>query len=409
MSKQNDNQRASAQPSAPASLNKPEEMRVIQQAMSEGRNPLTTTSVPRWEDQVGINRIMNRRVVEFEVLPTPAKVLANLPLTEKAQEVVAEARDEIRACLYGQDDRLLVIVGPCSVHDPAAALDYARRLAELKQDLDDHLLIVMRVYFEKPRTTVGWKGLINDPDIDGSCDINKGLLLARRVLLGVLEEGLATATEFLEPTSPQFISDAVCWGAIGARNTESQVHRQLASGMSMPIGFKNATDGSIKAPADSCVAAAGQHTFFGVDHRGRAAVVKTLGNPDCHVVLRGSSSGPNYDEQSVAAALDTIREELPGDSAAAHGVIVDCSHGNSGKDEHRQAEVVHDIARRIAAGESGITGVMMESFIEGGNQAPAPLDQLIYGKSITDKCLSWETTEGLLRDLAAAVATRRWS
>ena len=227
-------------------LNTPEDLRAIRQAMDEGKNPLVETDVPRWEDQVGISRIVNRRVLEFEVLPTPAQVLGDLPLSEQAQEIVAYSRDEIRACLYGQDDRLLVVVGPCSVHDPKAALDYARRLSALKSELDGELLIVMRVYFEKPRTTVGWKGLINDPDIDGSCNIRKGLLLARRTLLGVLDEGLAAATEFLEPTSPQYISDAISWGAIGARNTESQVHRQLASGLSMPIGFKNATDGSIK-------------------------------------------------------------------------------------------------------------------------------------------------------------------
>ena len=390
-------------------LNRPEEMRAICQAMDEGKNPLVATDVPRWEDQVGISRIVNRRVLEFEVLPTPAQVLADQPLTPEAQEIVAYSRDEIRACLYGQDDRLLVIVGPCSVHDPKAALDYASRLAKLKDELGGQLLIVMRVYFEKPRTTIGWKGLINDPDIDGSCNIRKGLLLARTTLLGVLERKLAAATEFLEPTSPQFIADAVSWGAIGARNTESQVHRQLASGMSMPIGFKNTTDGSITAPADSCFAAAQQHTFFGIDHMGRAAVVKTLGNPDCHVVLRGSSNGPNYDAASVKAALHAIRERMPADSAASHGVIVDCSHGNSGKDERRQVEVVRNIAARIAAGEQGITGIMMESFIEGGNQKPAPLDQLTYGKSITDKCISWDNTEILLRELADAVSARRWN
>lgn len=389
-------------------LNTPEELRAIREAMDEGKNPLVATDVPRWEDQVGISRIVNRRVLEFEVLPTPAQVLGDLPLSDQAQEIVAYSRDEIRACLYGQDDRLLVIVGPCSVHDPAAALDYARRLAALKDELGGELLIVMRVYFEKPRTTVGWKGLINDPDIDGSCNIKKGLFLARRTLLGVLDAGLATATEFLEPTSPQYISDAVSWGAIGARNTESQVHRQLASGMSMPIGFKNATDGSIKAPTDSCFASAQQHTFFGIDHMGRAAVVKTLGNPDCHVVLRGSSSGPNYDSESVANAMKLIREKMPAESAAAHGLIVDCSHGNSGKDEHRQAEVVRNIASRIADGEEGITGIMMESFIEGGSQKPAPLAELTYGQSITDKCLSWQTTEQLLRELAQAVDKRRW-
>ncbi|MBT1169865.1 3-deoxy-7-phosphoheptulonate synthase [Bifidobacterium sp. SO4] len=390
-------------------LNRPEDLKAIRQAMDEGKNPLVVTDVPRWEDQVGISRIVNRRVLEFEVLPTPAQVLADQPLTPEAQEIVAYSRDEIRACLYGQDDRLLVIVGPCSVHDPKAALDYARRLSKLKDELGEQLLIVMRVYFEKPRTTVGWKGLINDPDIDGSCNIKKGLLLARKTLLDVLGTGLAAATEFLEPTSPQFIADAVSWGAIGARNTESQVHRQLASGLSMPIGFKNATDGSVKAASDSCFAAAQQHTFFGIDHMGRAAVVKTLGNPDCHVVLRGSSSGPNYGKEDIAAALETIRKRMPADSAAAHGLIVDCSHGNSGKDEHRQAAVVREIAQRIAAGERGITGVMMESFIEGGNQPAAPLSQLVYGKSITDKCISWPDTEALLRELAEAVATRRWN
>lgn len=252
----------------PQPLNTPEELRAIRQAMGEGKNPLIATDVPRWEDQVGVSRIINRRVLELEPLPTPAQVLAELPLTDKAQEIVAYSRDEIRACLYGQDDRLLVIVGPCSVHDPQAALDYAHRLAALKDELGEQLLIVMRVYFEKPRTTVGWKGLINDPDIDGSHNIKKGLLLARKTLLGVLDEGLAAATEFLEPTSPQFISDAVSWGAIGARNTESQIHRQLASGLSMPVGFKNATDGSVKAAVNGCFAAAQQHTFFGIDHLG---------------------------------------------------------------------------------------------------------------------------------------------
>ena len=399
----------SSSPNASAPLNDPEDLRAIREAMDAGKNPLVATDVPRWEDQVGISRIVNRRVLEFEVLPTPAQVLADLPLSDEAQEIVAYSRDEIRACLYGQDDRLLVIVGPCSVHDPVAALDYARRLASLKNELDGELLIVMRVYFEKPRTTVGWKGLINDPDIDGSCNIKKGLLLARHTLLDVLGTGLAAATEFLEPTSPQFIADAVSWGAIGARNTESQVHRQLASGLSMPIGFKNATDGSVKAASDSCFAAAQQHTFFGIDHMGRAAVVKTLGNPDCHVVLRGSSHGPNYSPEDIAAAMETIRGRMPADSAAAHGLIVDCSHGNSGKDEHRQAQVVRQIARRVAAGERGITGVMMESFIEGGNQPAAPLDQLVYGKSITDKCISWPETERLLRELADAVAARRWN
>ena len=391
----------------PQPLNSPEDVEAIRRVIRQGGNPLVDTDVPRWEDQVGVSRIVNRRVVEIEPLPTPAQVLADMPLSETAQRVVVESRDAIRNVLHGRDDRLLVIVGPCSVHDPRAALDYARRLSALNGELKDELLIVMRVYFEKPRTTVGWKGLINDPDIDGSHNIRKGLLLARRVLLGVLDEGVPAATEFLEPTSPQYIADAVSWGAIGARNTESQIHRQLASGLSMPIGFKNATDGSVKAAINGCYAAAQQHGFFGVDHLGRACVVETLGNPDCHVVLRGSSHGPNYDAGSIAAAMAEARAEMPEGSAAVCGLVVDCSHGNSGKDERRQAGVVRELAARIAAGEPGIAGLMMESFIEGGNQPAGPLDTLVYGRSITDRCISWPDTEALLRDLARAVAACR--
>ena len=391
----------------PQPLNSPEDVEAIRRVIRQGGNPLVDTDVPRWEDQVGVSRIVNRRVVEIEPLPTPAQVLADMPLSETAQRVVVESRDAIRNVLHGRDDRLLVIVGPCSVHDPRAALDYARRLSALNGELKDELLIVMRVYFEKPRTTVGWKGLINDPDIDGSHNIRKGLLLARRVLLGVLDEGVPAATEFLEPTSPQYIADAVSWGAIGARNTESQIHRQLASGLSMPIGFKNATDGSVKAAINGCYAASQQHGFFGVDHLGRACVVETLGNPDCHVVLRGSSHGPNYDAGSIAAAMAEARAEMPEGSAAVCGLVVDCSHGNSGKDERRQTEVVRELAARIAAGEPGIAGLMMESFIEGGNQPAGPLDTLVYGRSITDRCISWPDTEALLRDLARAVADRR--
>lgn len=391
----------------PQPLNSPEDVEAIRRVIRQGGNPLVDTDVPRWEDQVGVSRIVNRRVVEIEPLPTPAQVLADMPLSETAQRVVVESRDAIRDVLHGRDDRLLVIVGPCSVHDPRAALDYAHRLAALNGELKNELLIVMRVYFEKPRTTVGWKGLINDPDIDGSHNIRKGLLLARRVLLGVLDEGVPAATEFLEPTSPQYIADAVSWGAIGARNTESQIHRQLASGLSMPIGFKNATDGSVKAAINGCYAASQQHGFFGVDHLGRACVVETLGNPDCHVVLRGSSHSPNYDAGSIAAAMAEARAEMPEGSAAVCGLVVDCSHGNSGKDERRQAEVVRELAARIAAGEPGIAGLMMESFIEGGNQPAGRLDTLVYGRSITDRCISWADTEVLLRALARAVAARR--
>lgn len=262
------------------------EVELVHKALAAGVNPLQSGNLPRWEDEVGIGRIVNRRVFELDRLPSPAQMLTRYPLDGPAKDLVIRSRQEIVDCLHGRDDRLLVIVGPCSIHDPDAALDYARRLSAVNERLKDRLLIVMRVYFEKPRTTVGWKGLINDPDLDGSHNIQKGLVLARRILLGVLETGLPAATEFLEPTSPQYISDAVSWGAIGARNTESQVHRQLASGMSMPIGFKNATDGSVDVAIDSCYAASQRHTFFGIDHEGQAAAVATMGNPDCHLVLR---------------------------------------------------------------------------------------------------------------------------
>ena len=384
-------------------------LNAVHHAIEEGRNPLNVSGIPRWEDEVGIDPIVNRRVLELNPLPAPAQVLADQPLDTRLREVVISSRDEVRACLHGQDDRLLVIVGPCSVHDPRAALDYARRLAALRGEVERQLLIVMRVYFEKPRTTVGWKGLINDPDVDGSYRIHKGLLLARRTLLGVLAAGLPAATEFLEPISPQYLADAVSWGAIGARTTESQIHRQLASGLSMPVGFKNSTDGGVTAAIDGCVTAAQRHTFFGIDHLGRAAAVETLGNPDCHVVLRGSSHGPNYDAPSVRGALGEIRRTLPAGSAACQGVIVDAAHGNSGKNERREISVVRELAERIAAGEEGISGVMMESFIRGGNQPAAPLNQLVYGQSITDRCISWPDTVTLLRLLADAVSTRRWS
>ena len=373
------------------------------------RGPDSAEDERRFGDAAVLPETVDINIRQLDPIPAPRAFLRELPLTDDARDLVLRSRQEIRDIMHGRDDRLLVLVGPCSIHDPKAAHEYATKLAAVNRELSDRLLIVMRVYFEKPRTTIGWKGLINDPDIDGSHQIRKGLLLARRVLLSVLDTGLAAATEFLEPTSPQYIADAISWGAIGARNTESQIHRQLASGLSMPVGFKNATDGSLKAAVNGCYAAAQQHTFFGIDHLGRASAVETLGNPDCHVVLRGSSHGPNYDAQSVAQAMADIRAMLPADSAAAHGLIVDCSHGNSGKDEHRQAQVVRDIAARIAQGERGITGVMMESFLEGGNQKPAPLNQLVYGQSITDRCLSWPDTEQLLRELAQAVAQRRWN
>ena len=343
---------------------------------------------------------------QLDPIPAPRSFIRELPLSQKQIDLVLKSRQEIRDVLNGNDDRLLVIVGPCSVHDPKAAVDYAHRLAEVSAELYDRLVIVMRVYFEKPRTTIGWKGLINDPDLDGTFNIRKGMWLARKVLCDVLNEGVPIATEWLDPITPQYICDAISWGAIGARNTESQVHRELASGLSMPVGFKNATDGSIKPAADSCFAAANEHHFLSINLDGRVISAETKGNPDCHLVLRGSSSGPNYDAESVRKALEVLKASKAG-GPNNHGLVIDAAHGNCGKNEVREAQVVEEIAARLAAGEQGITGIMMESFIEAGNQKPAPLDQLVYGKSVTDACVPWDRTNELLHTLAAAIDTRR--
>ncbi|ASW23499.1 3-deoxy-7-phosphoheptulonate synthase [Bifidobacterium pseudolongum] len=343
---------------------------------------------------------------QLDPIPAPRYFIKELPLTDAMRDLVLDSRSQIRDVLHGRDDRLLAIVGPCSIHDPKAAHDYATRLAALNRELGDRLLIVMRVYFEKPRTTIGWKGLINDPDLNGRFDIRKGMWLARKVLTDVLSLGLPAATEWLDPITPQYLCDLISWGAIGARNTESQVHRELASGMSMPIGFKNATDGSIKPAADSCFSAANEHHFLSINLDGQVISAETKGNPDCHLVLRGSSSGPNYDPVSVARALDDLKASKAA-GPSDHGLIIDAAHGNCGKDEVVEAQVIEDIASRVAAGERGILGIMMESFLVGGHQDPAPLDQLVYGQSVTDACVPWDRTEQVLRKLADAVATRR--
>ncbi|THG24450.1 3-deoxy-7-phosphoheptulonate synthase [Bifidobacterium pseudolongum] len=343
---------------------------------------------------------------QLDPIPAPRYFIKELPLTDAMRDLVLDSRRQIRDVLHGRDDRLLAIVGPCSIHDPKAAHDYATRLAALNRELGDRLLIVMRVYFEKPRTTIGWKGLINDPDLNGRFDIRKGMWLARKVLTDVLSLGLPAATEWLDPITPQYLCDLISWGAIGARNTESQVHRELASGMSMPIGFKNATDGSIKPAADSCFSAANEHHFLSINLDGQVISAETKGNPDCHLVLRGSSSGPNYDPVSVARALDDLKASKAA-GPSDHGLIIDAAHGNCGKDEVVEAQVIEDIASRVAAGERGILGIMMESFLVGGHQDPAPLDQLVYGQSVTDACVPWDRTEQVLRKLADAVATRR--
>jgi 3-deoxy-7-phosphoheptulonate synthase len=342
------------------------------------------------------------RIVGYEPLLAPAALLDELPLGDKAAATVERTRAEVRALLDGQDDRLLVIAGPCSVHDPVAALDYAGRLAALRDQYADDLLVVMRVYFEKPRTVTGWKGLINDPGMDGRHDVHRGLRTARRLLLDIVQLGLPVGCEWLDPITPQYIADTVTWGAIGARTTESQVHRQLASGLSMPVGFKNGTDGDIQVAVDACRASAVGHTFFGVTPVGAAAVVHAAGNPDTHVILRGGRSGPNYAAEHVAKALNLVEA-----AGLPRRLMVDASHGNSGKDFHRQSVVAAALGEQISAGERGIAGVMLESFLVEGRQEPGDPATLTYGQSVTDACMNVDTTAAVLRELAAAIRTRR--
>jgi 3-deoxy-7-phosphoheptulonate synthase len=342
------------------------------------------------------------RIERLKPLIPPAILMEDLPITEEVSTLVATSREEISRILNGADDRLLVVVGPCSIHDPQAGLDYARGLKVGADELRDDLLVVMRVYFEKPRTIVGWKGLINDPHLDGTFAINEGLHRARGFLLDVSRVGLPAGTEFLDPITPQFIADLVSWGAIGARTSESQVHRELASGLSMPVGFKNGTDGTVQVAIDAIRSAAHPHQFLSVTKQGVAAIVVTHGNPDCHVILRGGERGPNYQAESVArVAQDLGRAGLP------PRIMVDCSHANSGKDHHRQTTVAHDLAHQVATGSRELIGVMMESFLVEGRQNVEPGKKLVYGQSITDACMDWETTAPLLVELAAAVRKRR--
>ncbi|RZQ63183.1 3-deoxy-7-phosphoheptulonate synthase [Amycolatopsis suaedae] len=345
----------------------------------------------------------NQRTTSISPLIPPSLLRAEYPVDEAVAKTVRTGRSDTVRILDGHDDRLLVVVGPCSVHDPAAALDYAARLAERAEALRDRLHVVMRVYFEKPRTTLGWKGLINDPDLDGSYAVNKGLRLARQLLLDVSALGLPVGCEFLDPITPQFIADIVTWGSIGARTAASQVHRQLCSALSMPVGIKNSTDGDVQVAVDATRAAGAGHVFAGINADGLAALLTTSGNPDCHVILRGGASGPNHDPATVADTLGRL-------SAAGlpRRLIVDASHGNSGKDHVRQAGVVEELAERIGAGETGIAGVMMESFLAGGRQELrlGHRDELTYGQSITDACMDWNTTDRLLERLAEAVASR---
>jgi 3-deoxy-7-phosphoheptulonate synthase len=349
-----------------------------------------------------VERIRDRRIERIEPLNRPSDLLAELPLPPAEAEVVLRGRREVTGVLDGDDDRLLIVVGPCSVHDVAAAGEYARRLAERADELREDLLVVMRVYFEKPRTTTGWKGLINDPHLDDSGDVNTGLRMARRLLLEVLGLGLPTGCEFLDPITPQYISDTVSWGAIGARTTESQIHRQLGSGLSMPIGFKNGTDGNAQVAVDAVRAAAARHSFTGVDPDGTPAILHTSGNADAHVILRGGRAQPNFGPDEVADALERLGEvRLP------ERVVVDASHDNSRKDPVRQAEVAVALADQVAAGNRGIVGVMLESFLLAGRQDLGGAEELVYGQSITDACMDWDSTGVVLDRLAEAVRARR--
>jgi 3-deoxy-7-phosphoheptulonate synthase len=354
------------------------------------------TSLPSTSEHV-----RDQRIEQVIPLMTPALMLHQLPLSPEQADVVLRGRGDIAAILDGVDDRLLAVVGPCSVHDIDAALEYARLLAAKASELEDDLCVAMRVYFEKPRTTIGWKGMINDPHLDDSGDVNTGLRMARGLLLDVLSLGLPVGCEFLDPIMPQYISDAVSWGAIGARTTESQIHRQLASGLSMPVGFKNRTDGNVDVAVAAVRAAAVQHVFSGVDVTGTPAILHTHGNHDAHVILRGGKEGPNHTEGGVAAALEKLRT-----AGLPQRVVIDASHDNSGKDHTRQPAAAREIAGQVAGGNSAIIGVMLESFLVEGRQdlGTGPLN---YGQSITDACMSWETTVGVLDELAAAVQARR--
>ena len=342
-------------------------------------------------------------VVETRPLVPPAVLHAELPISEVGAKTVQQARERIKAILHAGDQRLLVIVGPCSVHDLEAAREYATAIAAAHQRHRNELEVVMRVYFEKPRTTVGWKGMINDPHLDGSYDINTGLRRARALLVHLADMGLPAATELLDPVVPQYIADLISWTAIGARTTESQTHREMASGLSMPIGFKNGTDGSVTTAINAMEAAARPHHFLGINREGHAAIISTTGNPDGHLVLRGGKGGSNYHAEAVQAAADQLAKDgLPA------RLLVDCSHGNSNKDYRRQSEVLRELAQQVRGGSIHVMGVMLEShLVEGNQKLPGDLSELTYGQSITDACIDLSTTLELLQELAAAVQAAR--
>src|SRR5437660_11092883 len=361
-----------------------------------GRNEMTTRIMAD-----GLQRTDDLRIKEIKELLSPDQIRREFPLSEKAAQTTFDARRAIHRSLHGADDRLLVIVGPCSIHDPKAALEYAGRLKLEKDSLSTDLLIVMRVYFEKPRTTVGWKGLINDPRLDGSFQINEGLRTGRKLLVELNEMGMPAGVEYLDVISPQYIADLVSWVAIGARTTESQIHRELASGLSCPVGFKNGTDGSLRIAVDAIRTSQHPHHFLSVTKEGHSAIVSTMGNEDCHVILRGGKQ-PNYD----AASVDAACKELAA-AGLAQRVMIDLSHSNSQKNFMRQIEVGNDVAGQIAGGDDRIIGVMIESHLKPGRQDLLPGKELVYGQSITDACIGWEETLPLLERLGDAVRTRR--
>jgi 3-deoxy-7-phosphoheptulonate synthase len=346
-----------------------------------------------------MHKTSDLHVVETRPLISPATLHSEFPITETAAALVTQTRAHIRNILQNEDQRLLVIVGPCSVHDINAAYEYGEKLIALRKELEDDLEIVMRVYFEKPRTTVGWKGLINDPHLDDSYDINTGLRLARQLLLGLAELGLPAATEMLDPITAQYLADMIAWTAIGARTTESQTHREMASGLSMPVGFKNNTDGAISAATNAMLSASQSHSFLGINMDGLASIVTTTGNPDCHLVLRGGKQGPNYSAEHVQKALNELVK-----LGVNPRMMVDCSHDNASKDHNRQPIVLQDIAEQLANGSRAIMGVMVESHLVAGKQSiPKNLSQLTYGQSITDACVDFDTTASMLRSLAKSV------
>lgn len=349
-----------------------------------------------------VRPIDNQHVIDIKPLVPPRDMKTRLPITDTVSEVVFQTRQAIREILHGGDkDRLLVIVGPCSIHDPAAAYEYADALKRVADATRDRLVIVMRTYFEKPRTTVGWKGLINDPHLDGTCDIAAGIELARTILLHINERGVPCASEMLDPVTPQYLADLISWGAIGARTTESQTHREMASGLSMPVGFKNGTEGSLQVALNAMTAARQPHHFVGINADGITCVVRTMGNPDRHIVLRGGGGKTNYGRDDVAKAEAAVKNE-----GIVRPIMVDCSHDNSAKDHRRQAHVARDVIQQFVEGRQSIMGIMLESNLKPGKQAWRKGEPLAYGVSITDACLGWDETEALLHELAEAMACK---